>query len=493
MSTGILSISSMKGLHTYWPLVSTLLGNGYFLVITATILTLCLVGICLLVKYTPNLIHDLGNSTNNEFPALGLKLWLAFILLLPVFFDAGPLWFVLWWFIVFWGYLNKSEKRLAFVFISFIFMSSWMAHIGAGFITYAQTQVNREIFNIEHNIGSTKDSLAIASWIQNNPADAEPLNTKALIELKKGNNTEAVTLLSRSLDLEPDSFRFYNHLGIALAGIERNREAVKAFQNAITLEPDNIVYHYNLSRLYQATYNLFEAERSVRKASSIDPKGVRHFLDNEAAGRHARYITEEVPVTRLLARQMRQSGNLSRAADALWNMAFGIFNRNRAIIISIAAVMMLFLFGHIPEDKFTKRCNRCGNLYYSGTMSKSGYPMCLQCHWIETKAKKQVNTILHNKAEEVKQFRIDNTSNTSKLELIFPGLGSFAGNKTMKGILRMFILSSALILMLTGGQFIYSIVPSGIHLTGPMRIAGICIAALVYWRSYKSPPIRYGV
>ena len=450
-------------------------------------------GICLLVKYTPNLLYDMKNITNNDLPVIGLKLWMAFILLIPAFLDAGPLWFVLWWVIVLWGYLNKTERRVAFVFISIIFMSSWISHIGAGFITYSQTQVNREIFNIDHNIGSTKDTLAISSWTQNHPADAEPFNTKALLEMKKRNYGEAVNLLSRSLDLEPNNFRFYNHLGIALVGIEKNTQATKAFGNAITLDPENIVYHYNLSRLYQSTYNLYDAEKAIQKASSIDPQKVRDFLDYEEKNQDNRFIIEQVPLSRLLARQMRQSPDLTHAADALWNMAFGIFTRSSAIFISLSAILILFLLSHIPEDKFTKRCNRCGNLYYSGTMSKSGYPMCLQCHWIETKSKKQMNSIMHNKAEEIKQFRINNTMNTSKLELILPGFGSIAGNKTTKGIIRMFIFSAAFILIITGGEFIYSIVPTGTDFTGFMRFLGVCMAALLYWRAYKSPPIRYGV
>jgi len=493
MIPGISSISFLKELAAFWPFVSTLLGNGYFFVITATILTLFLMGIGLMVKYSPNLFHDIKNSTNNDLPVLGLKLWMALILLIPIFFDAGPLWFVLWWFIVLWGYVNKAEKRIAFVFISIIFMSSWISHIGAGFITYAHTQVNREIFNIDHHLSTTKDTLAIASWTQKHPDDAEPLNTKALLEMKKGNHAEAVNLLSRSLDIEPNNYRFYNHLGIALVGVERTTEASKAFDNAIALDPDNIVYYYNVSRLYQTTYNLYDAERAIQKASSIDPKKVRHFLDYEEKNQDNRFIMEPVPVSRLLSRQMKQSGQLKDVADSLWHMAFGIFTRSSAIYISLAALLILFLLSHLPEEKFTKRCNRCGKLYYSGTLSKSGYPMCLQCHWIETKAKKQMNSILHTKAEEIKQYRINNTLNTSKLELILPGLGSLAGNRTTRGILRMFAFSAALILFLTGGRFIYSIIPTGNDLTGFMRLFGVMIAALVYWRAYKSPPVKYGV
>lgn len=493
MVTGSLSISSLKGLFTLWPFISTLLGNGYFIVITATILTLFLIAVCLLIKYTPNLFHDFRNNTDSDIPKLGLILWLAFIVLIPAFFDAGPLWYVLWWFIILWGYLNKAERRIVFVFISIVFMSSWISHIGAGFITYAQTHVNKEIFSIDHHIGSTQDTLAITSWNQNNSADAEPLNTKALLEMKKGNHKDAVTLLSRGLDLEPNNNRYYNHLGIALAGLERTDQATKAFNNAITLDPDNIIYLYNISRLYQTTYNLYEAEQSIAKASSIDPKRVRYYLDYEEKNPENRYILEQTPVKRLLARQMGPSDDLKAAADALWDMNFGILSRNSAIYISLSSILVLFLLGHIPEDKFIKRCNRCGNLYYAGTESKSGHPMCLQCHWIETKAKKQMNSIMHTKAEEIKQFRIDNTANTAKLEYILPGFGSVVGNRTIKGIVRIFFFSTAITLIITGGQFIYSFVPTGIDLTGFMRVLGFITAAFIYWRAYKSPPIRYGV
>ena len=104
-----------------------------------------------------------------------------------------------------------------------------------------------------------------------------------------------------------------------------------------------------------------------------------------------------------------------------------------------------------------------------------------------------MNLILHVKAEEIKQYRIHNTLNTAKLELILPGIGSLAGNRTTRGILRMFAFSTALILILTGGQFVYSIIPTGNDFTGFMRLFGVMIAALVYWRAYKSPPVRYGV
>ena len=161
--------------------------------------------------------------------------------------------------------------------------------------------------------------------------------------------------------------------------------------------------------------------------------------------------------------------------------------------ISLVAFVVLFLLGHIPEEKFTKRCNRCGNLYYAGKISGSGYPMCLQCHWLETKAKKQMSSILTGKAEEIKQYRVRNAARTQKLELILPGLGSIAANRVFKGTFRLAVFSAGLVLVATGGRVLSSFIPTGFDITGLLRITGIIVLGLIYFRSYKSPPLRYGV
>ncbi|MGC9325099.1 MAG: tetratricopeptide repeat protein [Desulfomonilia bacterium] len=491
--TGFFPVHLLNDLDIFWPSVTTTLGNGYFFVISTTILTLFIIGICMIVKYAPHFLNDLRTISNNELPNLGLILWIALILLIPIFFNAGPMIFVLWWFLVLWGYLLRSEKRIVYVFISLIFLSSWIALLGAGLLTYSQTQVNKEIFTVEHDIESTKDILELSSWIQKNPADAEPMNTMSLMEIRRGNYGEAVRLLGRSLDIEPGNHRYYNHIGIALTGMGNTKEAMKAFQNAAALDPGNMLYHYNLSRLYQATYNLYESEQEIEKASSLDAKGVRILLENENKNGVKRYITEHVPLFRQLARQMHPSRELKSIADALWFTAFGIIPRNMTLYLVLGVILALFIIGHIPEEKYTKLCHRCGNYFYSGTVSKSGFPMCLQCHWIDTKAKKQMSSIMHAKTEEIKQYRLDLFSNTSKLELILPGLGSFTGNRTSRGVARIIALSAALVMVVTGGQFMFSIVPTGIDLSNEVRIFGAILLGFLYWRAYKSPPVRYGV
>ena len=491
--TGILPTTSLKGVPLSWPIITTILGNSYFFVISATLLSLFLIGICLVFKYTPQMLNDLMNATNNEMPEKGLKLWIVFILLIPFFFDAGPMWFVLWWLLLLWGYMIRSERRIAFFFVFLIFMSSWITHVGAGFLTYSQTQLNRQIFTTEQGMVSQDDAMAITSWTKNHPSDAEPMNTLALIEIERSNYTEAIRLLNRSIGLEPTNPRFYNHLGVAYVGLGKKKEATKAFQNAIELTSDNMVYYFNLSKLYQSTYNFYEAEKYILSASNLDPDGVRHLLNTENTQGRSRYIEECVTILRQLARQMRPSDDLKTAADALWTMSFGMIPRKMSIFLAMGTFLIFFLQGYIPEDKFTKRCSRCGKLYYSGTFTKSGNPMCLQCHWIDAKVKKQQTSILHHKTEEIRKYKSLSYQKISKLELMLPGLGSLMINRTGISLLRITSLSIGVLLIITGGSFITSFIPVNMELSPFIRILGLIVLGVLFTKAYKAPPIRYGV
>ncbi|HVN71103.1 MAG TPA: tetratricopeptide repeat protein [Desulfomonilia bacterium] len=439
------------------------------------------------------MLNDLRNFTNNDMPDKGLILWIVFILLIPLFFNVGPMALILWWILLLWGYLIPSEKWIAYFFVFLILMSSWIAHVGAGFITYTKNQLNTQIFISEHKLGNDLDAAAISSWIVNHPADAEPMNTMALIEINRSDFPEAIKLLNRCIDLEPDNPRFYNHLGLALLGTGKVKESFKAFQNAISLMPDNMLYYYNVSRLYQSSYNFYEGEKAIAAASGLDADGVRRLLDAENAVGRTRYIQEYTPLMRYMARQMKPSDDIRIVADSLWTFTFGVIPRKASIFLAVGCFLLFITLGYIPDDKFTKRCSRCGKLYYSGAMTKTGNPMCLQCHWIDVKAKKQQGNILHHKTEEIRKYKTFSYQKLVRLELMLPGLGSFLTNRTGIALGRIIVLSASLIAIITGGQFIISFIPVDANFTNIMRAIGIISLCALWMKAYKTPPIRYGV
>ena len=56
----------------------------------------------------------------------------------------------------------------------------------------------------------------------------------------------------------------------------------------------------------------------------------------------------------------------------------------------------------------------------------------------------------------------------------------------------MFILSAALVMAVTGGGFMHVFFPTNMDIRMYVRLAGLAVIGLMYWRAYKSPPIRLG-
>jgi len=492
-TANILPFRDIGWLFHSWPSTSAILGNIYLSVILTTILSFVFVGVCFIVKYASHVRNDIRNVISADLDNMAVNLWIAFILVIPYFFMAGVLWFVLWWFLVFWVYLTRSEKKLVMIFIFLVFISGWVAHVGGGFVTYESTHVDREIYMAENNMATPKDVIAISSWIASHPDDAEPMNTMALIEKRRGNFTHAVDLLKHALDLEPANARFYNNLSIALAGMSRYKEAVTALKDAIALNSRSVIYHYNLSRVYQKTYDLYDADKEFGLASKIDPERVNAFLAREGKDINHRFIEEKVPVSRLIYREMTPSEELNRVSEALWDMGFGVLKKAYAPGIGVVVCIVILILEHIPSERFTKRCSRCGRLYYVGASSSRGHPLCLQCHWLDMKSKKNLENVLTQKITEVKKYRLLRSAYTARLETIMPGLGSIVGDRTGIGVARICVLSLALVLIITGGQFIYSLVPSGLDTSPAVRMLGMTILGILYWRAYSRPPETKGV
>jgi predicted TPR repeat methyltransferase len=82
---------------------------------------------------------------------------------------------------------------------------------------------------------------------------------------------EAVALIERSLELEPDRADWHSNLGIVLQDHLRLNEATAAYERAIELDPDHANAHNNLGVVLRAQGRVVDAEAEYRAAIRIDP------------------------------------------------------------------------------------------------------------------------------------------------------------------------------------------------------------------------------
>jgi Flp pilus assembly protein TadD len=72
---------------------------------------------------------------------------------------------------------------------------------------------------------------------ENQPGNAEVLHLKALVRWHFGDRTEAISLLMRAIENQPDQPLLYNNLGVFLNESGRYDQAAIVFEKAINLSP----------------------------------------------------------------------------------------------------------------------------------------------------------------------------------------------------------------------------------------------------------------
>lgn len=101
--------------------------------------------------------------------------------------------------------------------------------------------------------------------------DINKLNEDAVRAIKKGNYTDAESLLKKGIGIKPDNAMLYNNLGLALRGQSRYKEAIQAYERALKLKPDFPEALNNIALAMDLSGDKRKALEFYKKALSLRP------------------------------------------------------------------------------------------------------------------------------------------------------------------------------------------------------------------------------
>ena len=108
--------------------------------------------------------------------------------------------------------------------------------------------------------------------LQAAPNHPDALHFSGVLAHQRGRSDDAIALIERSLELEPERADWYSNLGIVLQQRLRLDDAITAYRSAIALDPSHTNAHSNLGVVLRAKGKLAEAEAAYRAAIRIDPE-----------------------------------------------------------------------------------------------------------------------------------------------------------------------------------------------------------------------------
>lgn len=104
------------------------------------------------------------------------------------------------------------------------------------------------------------------------PGDASLCFNAAFALQKAGEHERAMTLLRRTIELDPKLDRAWYGLGLSLAHVGRHEEAIVQFREAARLQPFNPYAGYQLAASLFKLGRREELEREYARIKQFDPK-----------------------------------------------------------------------------------------------------------------------------------------------------------------------------------------------------------------------------
>lgn len=103
------------------------------------------------------------------------------------------------------------------------------------------------------------------------PQHVEVLRLQGVLSHLQGRYADAVSLLRRGLEIQPDDAMILNNLGSSLRANDEPNAALEAFARACEIEPGLAAAWYNLGKTLKAQARIEEARDALVRALEIDP------------------------------------------------------------------------------------------------------------------------------------------------------------------------------------------------------------------------------
>ena len=151
-------------------------------------------------------------------------------------------------------------------------------------VARAERWIDRREFDAAEK--SLKEALDVA------PEHAEVLRLLAVTQHVRQRYPQAIALLRRAENANPDDALIQNNLGSALAESGDMNGAIAAFRRATELGPDIPTSWFNLGKAYTATLSHDDAEAAYTRAIAVDPDGFPAYVQRANALRAMGRIDE---------------------------------------------------------------------------------------------------------------------------------------------------------------------------------------------------------
>ncbi|MGA7613865.1 MAG: tetratricopeptide repeat protein [Thermoanaerobaculia bacterium] len=394
--------------------------------------------IALFARYSRVAAHDLRERLSERFGA-GTTTVLAFaVLFLPLFLWLGPIWLILYWFVVFFAYATVREKAA----IATMLVALALIPVGLDWTSYLIAGADSPIVRgAADSIERSYDPEVIARL--RDLAQAVPDNGRLQLllgnlEFLQGNDSAALLRLNQAAQLDQKLAGAHLNIGNIHFLNSDIPAAVNEYKIAEQTQPDLAIAYYNHSVASGELYHFDEQGQQVELARKYGGSMIERLLANRPQQKIVRY---DLPMSAAWSLDNQISGS-GRGRETFGSYAAfsplpGLLNA-----LSIGALLSIALaFGLASLRKrngLAGICIKCGRTFcHRCKSSRESATYCTQCIHIYLKRDGVAVATKRNKVTEVQQYQSRVLRVKKLLATFLPGTAQIVDGSTLKGLIAL--------------------------------------------------------
>lgn len=108
---------------------------------------------------------------------------------------------------------------------------------------------------------------------------SEALHLLGVTAFQTGQNSQAIDLIGRAIQINPRNPLYYFNIGVAYKGDGRLDDAISSYQKAVEIKPDYAECYFNIGNLHKEKGEFEKAVEFYGKAIELDPKSIKSFYN----------------------------------------------------------------------------------------------------------------------------------------------------------------------------------------------------------------------
>lgn len=391
------------------------------------VLTLAAVGaafvILLVAVEVRRLFHDLTELTGRWVAQPADSVLAAGILALPLFFALDVGWFLLWLFVLSFGYAERYVRWAALAGLIPLVLVAPALDRAAATLAVSASPVLRGAEALQEKRYDQRVLDDLEGVKNLFPEDADLRFLLGCLYQQLGQNDRAVAEYTVAAQVSTVEVRALINRGDIRFVDGDFGAAQEDFQEALRRDPRDVRARYNLSLVYGETFRTVEAQEKLAEARALDNGLVTQFLDSPtlvkvvSLGYSPEEALAKVRALQRDSRSRRVLGHFHVGSDIrTWTVPFAL-----AIPLVVAAAFGLDSFRR-KRRGYALSCDKCGRTFCRLCKPPGESPLlCSQCiHVYLKKDGVSIETKLQ-KVEEVRRRQGIEGRLQGALSVILPG------------------------------------------------------------------------